>query len=338
MAITPKNGVKALSKIQLGLQSTYAAVAATTIWRGMGSLKDGREIKHVEEDIGIAQPTTRNYTPKLGAEIALDPIEATFQQAGYLLRSGVSADNQSQDGVGSGWIYPYAFPTTSINSLDLHTVEVGDGEEAEEVEACFVESFKLSGNAQEGIMMEGKLLGRQVSDTAFTPALSVPTLSAGDHIVFGGSNLYIDAVGGTIGSTEILGTLLKFELDVTTGYKMKPTNLAKHYDFVYWDKGSFNAVLKFTFEHDANSEAQKDIYVANTPQLFRLLFTGNALATPAAESNLSFRIDGAGVYTDFENGEIDGNNTKEATIQLGYDMTAALGLSFRIVNELSALP
>ncbi|MCP4340429.1 MAG: hypothetical protein GY799_16450, partial [Desulfobulbaceae bacterium] len=176
-------------------------------------------------------------------------------------------------------------------------------------------------------------------DTTFTAALTVPALTAGDHIVMGGSNLYIDAVGGTIGTTEISNTLLSFELDVTTGYKAKATNAAKYFDFVYWDQGSFNATLKLVYEHNSASETEKDLYEAGTPEQFRLRFTGDAVGTPGTTySNDTFIIDCAGVYTGMLDSDVDGNATKEATIQIGYDLTAALGLEFIVVNELSALP
>ena len=129
-------------------------------------------------------------------------------------------------------------PTTSPNTIKTYTIEGGDNQLAQESDYCFVESFKISGNAGEGVMMEATWRGRDVVDTTFTGALTAPTLIPGDHIVFGGSNLYIDAVGGTIGTTEITSTLLSFELDVTTGLKAKFTNLGKDFDFVYFDRGT----------------------------------------------------------------------------------------------------
>lgn len=332
-------GVTALRKIQLGLESTAGtAVPATTIWRGMGSFEDMREVVNVEEDIGIAIQTTRAYIPKLGAKIVLDPIEATFQQLPHIFECGVAEETPTQDGAGTGYIYAYAHPTTAMQALATYTGEVGDNIQAREVEYLFAESYKISGNAAEGVMMEASLIGRQPTDTTFTPALTVPTLLAGDHIVFGGSTLAIDAVGGTIGATVISNTLLSFELDVTTGYAAKYTNAAKYFDFVYFDKGAFSATLKLVYEHNAAAETQKGLYEAATPRLFRLEFTGNALGTPATENNLSYRIDCAGIYTEMPDGEQDGNVTKEATVQIGYDLTAALGLEHRIVNELVTLP
>ena len=333
------SGIKALRKIQLGAESTAGtAVAATTIWRGMGLMEDQREIKHVDEEIGQALPTTRAYIPKLAAAVTLDPVEATFQQLPYILEAGISIETPTQDGAGTDYIYAYSLPTTAQNTIRTYTIEGGNNELVQDMEYSFVESFKLAGNAAEGVMMESSWIGRQVTDGSFA-AVSAPTLIPADNIVFGGSNFYIDAVGGTIGSTEITSTLLKMELDVTTGVRPKFTNAQKYFDFTYFDKGSFSGTLKLTYEHNSSSDSQRDIYEAGTPQLYRLLFTGAGVGTPGTTySNMTLIIDCAGVYTEFKRTDVDGNDADEVTIQIGHDLTASLGLTITVVNELSALP
>jgi hypothetical protein len=37
-------------------------------------------------------------------------------------------------------------------------------------------------------------------------------------------------------------------------------------------------------------------------------------------------------------GDVDGNATVEAEMQIGHDLTADLGLTLRVVNELASLP
>ncbi len=331
-------GITALRKIQMGREATAGtAVAAATIWRGMGLLEDQREIKHVDEQIGVALPTTRAYVPKLGAQITFDAIEATFQQLPHILEAGIRTDTPANDG--TGYVYEYVMPTTAANTIKTYTIEGGDNQLAQESDYCFVDSFKLSGNAGEGVMMEATWRGRDVIDTTFTGALSAPTIIPGDHIVFGGSTLAIDAVGGTLGATAIASTLLSFELDVTTGLKAKFTNLGKDFDFVYFDRGSFGATLKLVYEHNAAADAQRDLYEAATPRQLRLKFVGPALGTPGSTyTTLGLEIDAAGVYTAMPYGDVDGNATVEAELQIGYDLTAALGLTIRVINELSALP
>ena len=63
-------GIKALRKILLGAETTAGtAVAADTIWRGIGGLKDNREVITPDEDIGYLSGKARNYCPKYEAAI-----------------------------------------------------------------------------------------------------------------------------------------------------------------------------------------------------------------------------------------------------------------------------
>lgn len=334
------NGSVALRKIQMGPESTQGtAVAATAIWSGMGLLEDERAIKHVNESVGIAIGTTRAYVESVGAVVKFDPIEASFQELPYIFEAGIAIETPTQDGVGSGYIYEYIAPETTLNTIRTYTIEGGDNQLVQETDFAFVEKFNIGGKAKEAIMMSSEWRGRDVVDTTFTAGQSAPTFVPADNIQFGGSSLAIDAVGGTLGATAVNNTLLSFDLEVTTGLFGKWTNSAKEFDFIQFSGDLFDAKLKLTFEHNASADAQRDIFEAGTPQQYRLEFTGTALATPGTTYSFkTFRIDCAGVYTAFKKSDGDGNATIEAEIQINYDPTATLGLTFLVVNELSALP
>jgi len=192
-------GVKPLRKIQLGLEATAGtAVAATTIWRGMGMIQDGIEPVQVEEDLGLLVPSDRSYVPYLAAEFEMDEVEATFEQLPYILSAGIEdVVTGAADGVGSGKIYPYDPPLAAAGAVKTYTIEGGDNAGAEEMEYAFVQDFKLSGKAKEALMMSATWLGRQVATSSFTAALSVPPV---EEILFGKGKLYIDAGTSTIGS------------------------------------------------------------------------------------------------------------------------------------------
>lgn len=336
------NGVTAARKLQFGRETTAGtAVAATFVWPGMGAINPDIEPKNVPMNDGIFQPTNLYYVPRLGAVIELDPTEATFDVLPHILEMGVSVETPTQDGAGSDYIYAYAMPLTASNTIKSYTVEGGDNQLVQEVEYCFAESFKLTGKAAEGVMMSAKLRGRQTTDTSFTGSLTTPTLVPSDVIVFGGSNIYVDAAGGTIGSTEKTSTLLSFELDVTTGLQAKYTNAAKYFDFVYFNKNAYKAVLKVVYEHNATADSERDKFEAGTPSLYRLKFTGAAVGTPGTTySNYTLIINMSGVYTKFDRSDNDGNSTIDAELTLGVDQLTSpdQGLDFIVVNELSALP
>ena len=140
-------GQKWAQKIQLGKETTPGtAVAATTVWRGVGGmLTDDREVVMVDEQIGIALPTTRNYIPMLSGSLSMAETPATFEQLPHILEAGVKAiGTGAADGVGTGKVYNYTMGTTAVNTIKTYTLETGDNQQAEEMEYAFVESFTLS--------------------------------------------------------------------------------------------------------------------------------------------------------------------------------------------------
>lgn len=329
-------GVKALRKIQLGRESTAGtAVAATTIWRGMGTIEDQRETVFVEEDIGYLSGVDRTMVPKLHAAISLASVPATFEQLPHILEMGVRTDAPAQDGAGTGYLYEYVFPTTAANTIKTYTIEGGDNQAAEEMEYCFVESFTLEGTAGEALMMSAEIKGRQVSTSAFTGAATLPTV---EEILFSKGKLYIDDADGTIGTTQKTSTLLSATLNVTTG--LVPVFTADGALYFTFVKGVMPEItLDITFEHDGTATAEKAAWRAETARLIRLQFEGAALGTAGDYTYKTLTIDLAGKWESFSALEdSDGNDTVTATFRARYNATAALFAQIDVVNELSALP
>lgn len=166
-------------------------------------------------------------------------------------------------------------------------------------------------------------------------AVSVPTV---EEILFNKGKLYIDAVGGAIGTTQKSSTFLGFELELNTGWKGQPTGDGRlDYSFIKVTKPSWT--LKVTFEHDGTATAEKAFWEAGTARLVRLKFEGSALAT--AGTTYTYKtliVDVPGVYTDFSSLENDdGNDTISATLKGGYNSTSALGGQIIVVNSLTSL-
>lgn len=328
----------ALRKIQFAPESTNGtAVTTTEIWRGLGLMNDERERKRVDENVGIATPTLRYYTPKLGGSLALDPVEATFQQIYHIFEAGIAGVTPVQDGSGSGYIRAYQAPQGTIPDVNAYTIQQGDETMVAQMDYCFVESFTITGNASEGVMMSANWIGRNYdSGASFDGGATTPVLLPSDHIVFGGSNLYIDDDDGTIGTTLVSNTLLSFELSVTTGWKAKYTNESKDFDFIYFDKGSFEATLSVVFEENATAVSERSDYEDDVTRLIRLEFEGTALQTAGTTySNKTLYLDSAGQYTEMPLGDVDGNATFEAELDIAHDLISGLSLGATVVNEIS---
>lgn len=331
-------GIRALRKIQMGREATAGtAVAATTIWRGTGTIEDKREVVFPEEDVGYLSGIDRSYIPKLDAALSMDSIEATYEQLPHIFEAGIRTDTPAQDGAGSDYIYEYVFPTTSKNTLKTYTLEGGDDQQAEEMEYSFVESFTLEGAAGEALMMSAEWRGRQVTDTTFTAGQSIPSV---EEILVSKGKIYIDDVSGTIGTTQKTSTLLGLTLNVTTGWIPKYTADGNKY-FTFIQSTPPEVTLQLTFEHDGTATAEKTNWRNETARLIRLEFEGEtAFATPGTTySYNTFRIDMAGKWETFDKlGEQDGNDIITATFRARYNSTSALFVLFVIATELATLP
>jgi hypothetical protein len=329
-------GIKALRKLQFGREGTAGtAVAATTIWRGMGTIHNKPTVTQAEEDVGILLKPHRTYIPKHEASISLDSVPATYQQLLHILEAGVASVTPAADGAGDGFIYTYPFPTTTVPTIKTYTIEGGDNQQAEEMEYAFVQSFSISGNNGEGLMMSAEWLGRQVTKTTFTGALTLPSV---EEVLFQRMKLYIDDVGDGFGTTQVSNTLLNMTFDYTTGLIPKYTADGNLY-FSFVQQTAPTATLNVTFEHNTDAVAEKDAFLANTPRAIRLIAEGSAFGTGGTEyDNHTLILDMVGVYTEFSAlGEVDGNDIYDATLTLGYDGTLASAGEIVVVNELSAV-
>lgn len=339
-------GQKWAQKIQLGRETTPGtAVAASTIWRGVGGmLKDTTQVVMVDELIGVALPTTRRYIGQYGGSLSMAATPATYEQLVHIFEAGMhTIGSPGSDGSGSGKVWSYAYGVTTLPPIKTYTIETGDNQQAEEMEYSFVEKFTLSAERGQAVMMSADWVGRGVANATFTPALTSPTVH---EILAGRSKLYLDAVAGTLGGTQISELLLQWELSVTTGWRAKWTldseagGGGRKFAFHYFDRDSFEAELSLTFEHDANAVAQKALFRAGTPCQARIEIPGPALTTAGTTySTRMFRLDAALVYTDWEALDADeGNSIVSATARIGYDPTAGLGLRALVVNELASIP
>jgi hypothetical protein len=273
-------GSRALRKLQLAKETTAGtAVAATTIWRGTGTIKDEREIIFPEEDVGILGGTDRNYLARQWTELAMPSVEATFEQLPYILEAGVKSVAAAQaDTGGSGYIYAYAASTTAQNTTKTYTIEGGDDQQAEEFDYAFVKHFNLSGDGQGALMMSADWTGRETTNTTFTGALSIPTV---EEIRVNDASLYIDNSGGTIGSTAVSNTLFGLDLDWTTGLQ-EYWAVDGSLDFSLIKFTSDDIVLSMTYEHNASAVGEKAKYRDQSTRLVRLSFSGSVFTTAGA--------------------------------------------------------
>ncbi len=330
-------GVEALRKINLGREGTAGtAVPATSRWRGTGAPEDLRSVVFPRETVGYLTGMDRNYTERLFGGFAMESTPATFEQLPHILEAGVKAIGTGvADGTGSGKIYTYTFPTTSLNTVKTYTIEGGDNQQAEEMEYAFVDNFSLSGKSGEAVMMGAEWIGRQVTNTTFTTNATLPTV---ETILFGKGKLYIDTSGGTLGTTQVSSTLLAMEFTGKTGILPKFTaDGALYFTFINYVMPELE--LKLTYEHNASAVTEKTAWRAETPRLIQVKFEGTTLGTAGVYTAKTIKINLAGRYESWEAiDDEDGNDIVVCTFRPRYNSTAAKFAEIIVVNELTTIP
>ena len=329
-------GVKALRKIQLGLETTSGTpVLASATWRGLGTLEDTTVVTFPEEDVGILSGTDRAYIASEGGSLEMEDVEATFEQLPYIFEAGVKAVNTGvTDTAGSGKVYTYPLPTTAANAINTYTIEAGDNMGAERVPFGYVSEFALSGTGGEAVKVSATWLGQSVTPNAFNSTAAIP--DPVEEILFSKGVLFIDTT--TIGTTTKSNTLMGMTLTVPTGWS--PIMAADgEIHFTGIKNVGPEPTLSLTFEHDASSIAEKAAWKAKTRRLIRLNFTGSTLTTAGTFTKKTLRIDGGGRWEKFDKiAEQDGNDVVTGTFRFRPTAAGADMLTLTVVNQVAVLP
>jgi hypothetical protein len=337
-------GRKTLQKVQWGKETTAGtAVAATAVWRGQASmLDDQREPQQVEEQVGIIGGTDRSYIPKLQGALALPETEATFEQLPYLLVMGLGGPTAGVADAGAGAtgkIYETTIPTTGIATAKPYTVEAGDDFEVEQGEYALVTKISLSGASGQAVKAQAELMCRQVKRKAsFTASLA---LAAVEDILFQKAKLYLDAVGGAYGTTQVSNQFLGFKLDIEIQWEPKFTGDGElYYSFASYIAHKVSGEV--TFEHDtavSRSGGEKANWENQTPRRMRIHVDGSTLATAGtAYSKKALRIDLPIKWTKFDPGDQNGNNIATGKFVSRYNSTVGDAGKIIVVNEVATLP
>jgi len=332
------NGVKTFRKLQIARNADSDSddvIAATTILRANGTIDDSRNLYFVSEDVGLATGSDRTNTSLLGAEIAIDAIEATYEQLPYFLEMSIASVTPTFDS-GDAYVYTWTIPTTSFSALRPYTVEGGDNNQAEVANFVHCKDWTLAGAGGSAWMMSGNLFGKKVVDQAFTGSVALPTVNT---MNFSKSKLYIDNDSDTWASTQITNTLLGATIKCNPNTIGKPTAEGE-LTWTFAQQTMMNITVDLLFEYNTTAHAQKNVWRAETPKLIRILNQGLAFTNPGNTYSVrTFIADFAGKYSDFEKiGEQNGNDVIQAHFSARYNAAQASAGQFIIVNAKSSMP
>ncbi|MPZ13981.1 MAG: hypothetical protein GEU73_06090 [Chloroflexi bacterium] len=309
--------IAALRRIQLGRETVPGTAVAATI-KAMGfqlgmSLHD-RVITQPEDHHGSLAAAHRHYTQsqEWTDELSGNP---TFEDILYPLAMAIRGNVTPTTPVGATAARLWTFTPDLVtpNTPDTFTLEFGDNAQAYEVEHVFATSLELSAALGDPWEISAELIGRQVTPTTFTPALPDRDVRTP---VCPLTRLYVDDGGGTIGTTQIMTTLLDWTWSLPEHFNAKRYQDGTLY-FTSHGELPMAPELTLTCEHNAQIVALRGKYVDGIRQLVRIQATGEEVE---AGFPRLVTIDGSYLITEFSGfDEADGRTTVELTLRGEYD-------------------
>ena len=233
-------------------------------------------------------------------------------------------------------VWTYAFPTASgWTAPKARTFELYDGLTCQRLSGGYVRGFTLGGNYSDGVVrFNADILAHSVAPSTITAALADRTV---DAFPVAGVDLYIDAIGGTMGATKKSDVLIDWSLQVANKAHAKHFQGKSSVSSI--NPGtSFDISLNMTLEANATGAAEVAAAQAKTLRMLRIKGVSSTLAG-AATVYKSFSIDMVGTY-DLPKGwsDRDGNTTHQLTFRPQYDATWGGYCTVTVVNKLAALP
>ena len=316
-----------LLKVQLGQEVTWGTpVAATAILMGFksGSIVIADEMYQTEES-GVLYPSKLVTQVKQSASGSID-YDLSYEDAIYL-GDGVFGDC-SPVGAGDPYTWAYAAPTTTAIVPREYTLEFGTTGGEYEAEGAIFNDFTIDGDVDgDGIWQASvNFMGQIVAATAATAALTARVV---EMIRMADTKLYIDAVAGTIGTTEVETALIAFSLSVDPGHHLKTFGGSINPASI--GTAPWTGSLSLTLEYTAAVKAFVDALISAKVE--------KQISLVATSTSHTATIDFAGYLEGQELfGDRDGNLTCELTWIGSYNSTLTNWLEMTFLNAVATLP
>jgi hypothetical protein len=252
---------------------------------------------------------------------------ATFEDTPYIFDSAFGTATPSGTGP---YVYAYTAPLTSAPTAKSFTWIYGNtqtGGGIYKLSGGVVNSFTLKGATGKPTMISGDIIGKNVTTGSFA-ALSNRTV----EVIMGQPwVVYYDAVGGTIGTTQLTTTAVAFELKVNMNRVLVwslDSLTPDAYEHNPWD-GS----LKLTLRMNATTKTEVDALVAQSATYEK------QIRLKQTSGSKIFQVDFAGVVKEPPKtyDDEDGVLTIELEFEGKYNTALANWLGASVTNSVSAL-
>lgn len=322
-----------LATVQAGKETTWGtAVVETVKFMGIESCEFTPIVESalLPELRASVAPSYNAALVKAGALAKIEGI-ATYEDFSYWIEGLCGIASPSG---GNPYTYAGGAPLTSVATQRMFTLAKGDSVGSYKIAGAVVSKLALKGQNNAPLKFAAEFMGKQMS-TVTLAALSdrTPTIPTGDQ-----ATIYVDAWGGTLGSTAISNTAFAFELSLDPGQFLQ-----RYFGSLYagaqtqrkWPAD--NNTLKLSMDFNATSKAYLDELIALTTgtltqrqvrikyttgstRIIQLDFCGTAVKSPTFAP------------------ERDGIVTMDLELKGTYHGTVANWFKYSNTNAVSALP
>lgn len=327
-----------LKKVQAGIESVRGTGVATTrkVYAQVDPAYD-RPLITFTDTTGTFSPRRRvGYGRPTVGFAATDIL--TYEDAAWWFLLGIKGGVAGVSDAGTPPAYTYTFlPSPSTDNLAAVTLEHGEPGNVYKSQQVMCNSFTIRGDGdsttEPGLMIDAELIGLDWEASSYTAAIPDRTTEV---VLAQGTKLYIDDVGGTIGSTQVLGKLISFSLTVNNNihYKGFMENTAYAPNKVGRAERTVDA--QFVMEFDDDDEFANYRAAVPVERMIRIEQSGSQIHGTSVV-NKRFRFDLYGYWSSWDDGDRDGNITATYGLAGYIDSTAATDFSAEIVNALATL-
>ena len=332
-------GRKALRSLRFRIESTNGTrVTPRFVYRGTGNIEDQRTQENPEEQIGIFGGGDRTYQPAMLGGLALDEIDATFEQlSDFFLMAGMGTmaayptQGSAQGASGSTGVFALIIPSDTAPPTYSYTVEGGENAvEAEYMPYVLAKKLSLKGAGGEAVKFSAELMGQYVAPTnALGTFSAVGTVPSVETILAAGS-WWLTPAGSGFGTGQVTpGNILAFELDFEPAWKEKYSvdSGTTYYGTVVYTDLAITGKLTMEFQRSgtygvAGSAGQMAKWRNQDTQLLRMQFPGGAITAGTTFTNKLLQID---IPIKFSKvgplGDMEGNSIREVEFFSKYTET-----------------
>lgn len=292
----PYGNVTILDRIEAKIEAVRGTAEATMTRPVVFPL--GRATWTWEADEGLVPESLRSFHASdadftsVGIATSRINIEAilSFEEAIWWLNLAVDGNSRTGVTTGStpaGYTYTQT-PSSAVDDLDTITLKCGDGAVAYKFDRGVVNTATLRWNPARGgdsyWMISVEIFARFLGTTTF----DAPAALVRHKIAAKGTKVYLDAFGGTIGTTQATGVIRSGSITINNQIEEKQwseddTNVGS-------DFGRGEQVITVEVVRELNADTEFALLRAGTTRKLRIEKVGDAIGTTPT-TNFQWRID-----------------------------------------------